>query len=166
MLLNKPYLLLSHYKDEEIDNIIQAVNKKAEPFETALHLTNYLYKILNTQHIKNKQTDERVVQAITFINENLTVKESVSLTSISSKMRISTSRMRHLFKEETGMPISQYILWKRIKKVLGMAYNRAIPIAVCCRMYNFPDQSHFNHMCIKTLGITPLSFLTNFRFIQ
>jgi AraC-like DNA-binding protein len=77
---------------------------------------------------------------------------------LARQVHLSTSRLRSLFKQHTGVSLYKYILWARIR----FAINRIMagsPINDAAWEAGFTDNSHFHKMLVTMFGITPSQFI-------
>lgn len=125
-----------------------------------------LYNIFNLAitPIANESSDERIIKAKEFINDNLS--ESLTLEKVANHIYLSPERTRHLFLEHVELPFSQYILWKRIKAVLTSVIQGQQNFFDASLQYGFTDQSHFNRFFKRMFGISATVILKNSRFVQ
>jgi AraC-like DNA-binding protein len=81
-----------------------------------------------------------------------------NIKSLAGKVHLSESRLRSLFKLQTGVSLYKYILWSRIR----FAINRIMagsPINEAAWEAGFVDNSHFHKMLVAMFGISPSQFL-------
>jgi len=76
---------------------------------------------------------------------------------------LSTSRCLHLFKEETGLSLSEYIKKVRIDYGKYLLLNTNVKIADCAIEAGFFDQSHFTKTFKQVEKSTPAQFRRKFR---
>jgi len=76
---------------------------------------------------------------------------------------LSVSRALHLFKEETGMSLSDYIIKLRIDYGKYLLLNTDISIADLANEAGFYDQSHFTKHFKKIERITPSLFRLKYK---
>jgi len=78
---------------------------------------------------------------------------------------LSESRLLHLFKQEIGLPIRNYILWHRLQLAFK-ELSKGHSLTEVAYLTGFSDQSHLTRTFVKTIGATPSSLLKNSKFIQ
>ncbi|HLR38719.1 MAG TPA: AraC family transcriptional regulator [Chitinophagaceae bacterium] len=103
--------------------------------------------------LSQKILDNRIQRCLNWINENYT-KQELSIADIAENVFLSESRLAHLFKEQMGISIQQYILWKRIEMAI-LRYKKGYSLTDCAHHSGFADSSHFNKTFKKMFGIYP-----------
>jgi AraC-like DNA-binding protein len=94
----------------------------------------------------------RIEKAISFIT-NLPNKQ-VKVKTIADHVCLSESRLRHLFKEQVGQPIQNFILWMKVVDSLNLILKGA-QITKTAHETGFWDSSHMNRSYRELLGATP-----------
>ena len=109
------------------------------------------------------EKDERIQNVLDFISNNIHSKITTKiLMNISF---LSESRLLHLFKQEMGLPIRNYILWLRLR----LAFNELIKgnsLTKAAHLSGFSDQAHLTRTFVKSIGVTPSTLIKNSKFIQ
>jgi len=80
-------------------------------------------------------------------------------------IHLSPERARHLFARETGVPFSQYVLWKRVRKVIALVVRDGSTLGEAALAAGFADQAHFNRIFKRMFGISPKTHLKNSRSV-
>ena len=80
---------------------------------------------------------------------------SVSVESAAAVLNISSSRLRHLFKEQVGIPFHKYEIMMRLERVRLLLRTTDCSVKEAARMLGFVDMSNFSHMFKRTYGVTP-----------
>jgi AraC-like DNA-binding protein len=117
-----------------------------------------VYQIVNgmTENRNTKVIDERVRKVITLLaDEN---SDNITIRDLSGMVFLSESRLRYLFKSNTGVSLQKYIIWNKITYAISRIMNGAtvMEAAVCC---GFSDSSHFHKMILQMFQISPSQFL-------
>ena len=96
---------------------------------------------------------------IDYINQNLSNK--ITIKNISDKLALSPSYLSHIFKENTGVSILQFIIKKRLvhSKELLRQGKRIEDIAQEC---GFMDYTSFFRSFKKEFGITPKKYIQDY----
>ncbi len=123
--------------------------------EMFLGCISILKKLINFS--KLEQLDKRVEKAIDFITKSPI--KNFKVKDISLEVGLSESRLRHLFKEQVGQSIQNFVMWMRVidslndvlkgKKLMNTAYD-----------YGFSDASHMTKSFIEIIGVPPSKIKT------
>lgn len=102
--------------------------------------------------------DPRILAAIAAIRER--PDEAVTLAQLAAAAHLSPGRFRHLFVEQTGMPLRTYLLWRRLLHVWtltmqGETLSRAAHAA------GFADSAHLTRTARTMFGLPPSALQTN-----
>ncbi|MGL4949242.1 MAG: AraC family transcriptional regulator [Anaeroplasmataceae bacterium] len=103
------------------------------------------------------QLDNKLIYDITiFINENL--DKDLRLEVICKKFHISNSYLSHSFKKELGIPISKYIIKKRLQKSKELLI-KDLSIYDVSLMCGIKDYNSFFRSFKSEYGITPKEYI-------
>ncbi|MCE7989846.1 MAG: AraC family transcriptional regulator [Caldilinea sp. CFX5] len=108
--------------------------------------------------------DERIAQAIHFIEQH--IQSNPSLEMIADLVCLSPERTRHLFAQATGVPFSQFLLWKRLKQVILFTVRDGLSLTTAAVEAGFADQAHFCRTFKRMFGISAKGLLKNSRSVQ
>jgi len=127
-----------------------------------LNVVNQMLSILCEERDGGK-ADERVLRMLQMIAADH--PEKLTVSNLAERICLSESRLRVLFREATGMPVYQYLMWARIRFAInrimnGYAVNEAALEA------GFTDSSHFHKMMIRMFGISPSQFIKSSQFFN
>lgn len=96
--------------------------------------------------------DDRIIQTLSTMG--LAEIESLNLKELSSNVFLSESRFQHLFKDNTGISLSKYLLWyKTISAVKRVFHGDNLTEAALNS--GFSDSAHFTRTFKKIVGVTP-----------
>lgn len=107
--------------------------------------------------------DERIDSVLNYIHEN--ISDKLSTEQLIKVAFLSESRLLHLFKEQMGLPIRNYILWYRLKIAVEQITDGA-SLTEAAHRAGFSDQSHFTRNCLKMIGVPPSTITKNSKFVQ
>ena len=106
-----------------------------------------------TQHSPpSVMSDERIMRAVKYVNDHLSAP--LTLQQIAGVAYLSPSRFRHLFAEQTGMGLRQYILWRRFVSVWEHRMNGA-SLSTAAHAAGFADSAHLTRTSRSMFGIPP-----------
>ncbi|MDD4112131.1 MAG: AraC family transcriptional regulator [Herbinix sp.] len=166
--LNRPFGEdnLAHLNEHQINEFLFMVHKvenllNSHEYGHDIIAKSYLNQILvfvNSLFVKSTQTDlinimpPIVNKTMQYIDNHLT--ESITMADVAEHVHHNPTYISRCFKKVTGVPLQQYIIYKRIilaKKYLveGSSLNDT------CRMSGFNDYSNFARTFKKQLGCSP-----------
>lgn len=87
----------------------------------------------------------------------------VELPFLATLCGLSQSRLAHLFTEELGISIRQYLLWVKMRKAAEM-FVRKVSLAQVAHEIGFSDSSHLSRTFMRYFALTP-SFLANEKLV-
>lgn len=118
--------------------------------ELLLHLNRMVYDQNNPRRAPE---DEGLYEAVSgFLEDHL--DEDLSLDRLAKEFYVSKYYLSHLFKENTGLSIHQYIIKKRLTACRD-AINSNSEISETYSIYGFRDYSSFYKAFKKEFGISP-----------
>lgn len=112
---------------------------------------------------KKVRGDARVQSALKLIDQNL--QNDLVIEQVAEQIHLSADRTRHIFVQEVGIPMAQYILWKRIRNTIKLAAQPEESFINACLKSGFGDQSHFNRAFRRIFFLRPLPIIRNCRVI-
>ena len=83
---------------------------------------------------------------------------SVRLSELARKVNLSPSRLRHLFKQETGKRPGQYLKIERLKKAEGLLRTTFLTIKEIINQVGLASQGHFLRDFKKAYGMSPTEY--------
>jgi AraC-like DNA-binding protein len=87
-------------------------------------------------------------------SDEFEVKDRLSLEELARSVNLSRSRLRALFKSETGMTPAQYVKRLKIEKAKELAENSNMTVGQILESIGVSDESHFRRDFKKAIGIT------------
>jgi AraC-like DNA-binding protein len=121
-------------------------------------LLSIISRLLRTLsgHSTIPKPDNRIITVERLLSS--TAPADHRIDNLARQVHLSTSRLRSLFKQQTGVSLYKYILWARIR----FAINRIMagsPINDAAWEAGFTDNSHFHKMLVTMFGISPSQFI-------
>jgi AraC-like DNA-binding protein len=106
-----------------------------------------------TRHSEPSVTsDERILRAVKYVNDHLAAP--LTLAQVARVVYLSPSRFRHLFAEQTGMGLRQYVLWRRFVSVWQHRMDGA-SLSTAAHAAGFADSAHLTRTSRRMFGIAP-----------
>lgn len=148
---------LSYFDKNQVAELVHQGNHEA--------LRQYVIGFFGGDQLSQKthQKDDRIETVTTYLRNHL--EEQISTQELCRLVFLSESRLLHLFKQEMGLPIRNYILWLRVTRALEqMMEGRSLTYAA--QEAGFFDSSHMSRTFVRMLGINPAEIIKNSKFIQ
>jgi two-component system response regulator YesN len=100
--------------------------------------------------------DIRVRQVITLLSQDLS--RNVDIKALASSVDLSASRLRHLFKDETGLTPAQYLKRLRLERARELMEGSFLRVKEVMPQLGITDESHFVRDFKKTHGLPPIKY--------
>ena len=97
-------------------------------------------------------SDPRVLAAVEYIRQR--VDRTVTLPEVAKAANLSPERFRHLFVEQTGMPLRTYVLWRRLLHVWTLLMAGET-LSVAAHSAGFADSAHLSRTARTMFGLPP-----------
>jgi AraC-like DNA-binding protein len=97
-------------------------------------------------------SDPRVLTAIEYLRQR--VNQTVLLSEVAQAANLSPSRFRHLFVQETGMPLRTYVLWRRLLHVWTLLMQGET-LSGAAHAAGFADSAHLSRTARTMFGLAP-----------
>jgi len=97
--------------------------------------------------------DLRVLKVIDYIEAN--PHRCVPLEKLAKSVNISSSRLRHLFKDEVGVSPKQYLRMIQMEHAKHLIENTYLNVKEVMTKVGVRDESHFVRDFERTYGLTP-----------
>ncbi len=101
-----------------------------------------------------------VVTSIDYIYSNL--HRRITLTEIAEAVKLNESYFSKLFRSETGIPVSNYIMQKKIETAQNLLVHSDYSYLEISELLAFSSQSHFISCFRKECGMTPRDYRNRF----
>lgn len=100
--------------------------------------------------------DPRVRQAIDLLSEDLS--RPFNINTLAGSVNLSPSRLRHLFKSETGLTPAQYLKRLRIEGARKLLEGSFLRLKDVMPRVGVSDESHFVRDFKKVHGLPPIKY--------
>ena len=100
--------------------------------------------------------DRRVELVIEHIKAD--VSGAWDTARLAAEVSLSASRFRHLFKEETGMTLAQYLRERRLERAEVLLRTTFMSIKEVMMESGLQPVSHFNQYFKRRYGMTPSAY--------
>jgi AraC-like DNA-binding protein len=101
---------------------------------------------------------ERLVaeRVIGYIEQNYTRR--ISLRDVASTMGYSPGHLTTTFRRVTGMPVTAWIIGRRVVAARDLLAGGATSVAAACELTGFADLCYFTRQFARRVGVTPGRF--------
>jgi AraC-like DNA-binding protein len=143
--------------EEKIIEMLREIDHKHYNAEMTHHLLDKIIAPKSAVPVINGFLDMRIDNVIKLMKED--VSQSYSVEALAERVNLSATRLVHLFKEQTGVPIRRFRQWNRMKAVIACAAE-GMTLTEAALNAGFSDSAHFSRAFRNMFGIKP-SFLFN-----
>ncbi|WP_334188763.1 AraC family transcriptional regulator [Noviherbaspirillum sp.] len=104
------------------------------------------------QAAESSTLDPRISAALAWIGNR--PGETVTGGSLAAQTHLSESRFTHLFRQQTGLPLSRYLLWSRLLRAVE-AVADGEDLTAAAHAAGFADLAHMSRTFRGTFGVVP-----------
>jgi len=104
--------------------------------------------------------DLRIVRTM----ERVKVDPSQSLPDLARLVNLSSSRLSHLFKQETGVSLTSYIDQQRMERAVDLLQSTEMRIKEITYIVGFQHEASFDRAFAKKFRCTPTDFRKQKRY--
>lgn len=108
---------------------------------------------------RRKILSVRIQAAIEIIQNGISGKLEIAM--LARQINMSASRLRHVFKEETGLSPSQYIKRKRMEEAEHLLRTTFLSVKQITHRAGFRNESYFSREFRRTHGLPPGKYRGN-----
>lgn len=137
--------LISVFSASHISNIYSTRGK-------VINLLNYILLEIN-DILGFESNNKHIIEIIKYINEH--ISEPITLSTVSNKVNLSKEYTAHIFKEETGKTVTEYINERKLFIAKEMILGTAYPLEHICKRLGYDNYSYFSRVFKKQFDITP-----------
>ncbi|MCB0825987.1 MAG: helix-turn-helix transcriptional regulator [Armatimonadetes bacterium] len=84
--------------------------------------------------------------------------QAITDEEIASRIGLSTSHFRHLFKEYTGQPFHRYLMSLRLERARDILAAGSVPVSQVSKSVGFASAAHFSRAFQGRFGVSPSNF--------
>ncbi len=131
---------------------IECFQKIYEEKPTKAEIYKVLNFLLNTDNQMGKEVDPRIDKTMKTIR--LDPGNEFSQEYLASSVGLSSSRFRHLFREQSDIPYRRYRMWRRVVSAMD-TLHKVDNLTYAAMEAGFTDSAHFNRCFRDTFGVNP-----------
>lgn len=136
-----------------INKVLQIDNQQ----DLCVWLTNALNDFIELVYsIQDKKRVSQIKPAIDFIKAHF--NEQITLEDVARSAHLSVSRLSHVFKEQTGLTIIDYMTKVRVEYAKELLISTNKNCTEICFDTGYNNQSYFTRTFKEVAGVTPRQF--------
>lgn len=120
-----------------------------------VQLTNRIYDCLIGEPGFKPPLEERIKNTLHYIQNN--IQQSLPAALLAQNACLSQDRFLHLFKEQVGVPLRQYILLQRMAFSFKL-FMQGRSLKEAAFEAGFSDAAHFTRTFVQIMGIKPSTY--------
>lgn len=136
-------------------------NKNSKSYQAII---DTLFKLLDITIAPKIDYDKRVFEILQLLDKCNCSEHSIQ--KIADKLFLSPSRMSHLFKEQTGIPLKSYIVLHKLHKAYIFLLNDKKSITETAMVSGFDSPSHLAYTNKLMTGMSLSTTLKNSEFLK
>lgn len=162
LLMNQPFYVFPHEEaiimQSNFKNVLEQKSKDA-------YLSFVQSIFLQFAYSSMKNFDERVMKVLNLLEVCVHEDEFHQLKYFSNKIGLSESRLAHLFKDETGIPLKSYIVLHKLQKAYESIYNGE-NITTAALNAGFDSPSHLAYTNKMMTGMSVTNIIRDSEFLK
>lgn len=125
-------------------------------------LTQLLIEIARTPpyrtlvHSKQNEANQLITTIIAYIQKNY--NKPITLTALANLAHISPNHLSTLFKEKTGITLTEHIHQVRLLASCSLLLTTSLPINIIVKKTGFISHAHFNRLFKRTFNLSPTQY--------
>jgi AraC-like DNA-binding protein len=114
---------------------------------------------------KMKNFDDRIMKFLNLLNDCVHEEEFHKIKYFSEKIGLSESRLAHLFKEETGIPLKSYIVLHKLQRAYQLIFDGE-NITAAALNAGFDSPSHLAYTNKMMTGMSATNIIRDSEFLK
>lgn len=141
--------------DEESNSLMQ---KSSESLEGMLQWIRHVMHLMQSFDELNTNRDQPVARTIQYIHQHLA--DEITMEHIAKNVHLNADYLTRLFKKETGLSISKFIINKKMEKAKELLIHTRKSIGEIAMLVGYYNYSSFNRIFTKETGMSPQEYKT------
>lgn len=137
---------------------LQDIKNQVLPVEKIKRIFRDIFQALLKGPVSTEPANERILDIIKTLKNS--PEKKISAAELAASVNVSESRLAHIFKEETGIPIRRFLLWLRLIDAVKLIIN-GTSYTDAAHEAGFSDSAHLSRTYKKMFGVTPSDLLIN-----
>lgn len=115
------------------------------------HFLSQIFRLLAMEQVEPKLSDPRITEVLDLLKNCDDSEHSVDI--FAQQVHLSNSRLSHLFKECTGIPLSGYLVLHKLQKAVYLIF-KGMSVTDAALTAGFDSPSHFAATSKRLLGMS------------
>ncbi|ABR50018.1 helix-turn-helix- domain containing protein, AraC type [Alkaliphilus metalliredigens QYMF] len=162
LLVDQPFYVLPH---DKTDVMQQAFNNALAQESYDAYLSFVQRLMYNFSNELTKSFDDRVIKVLRLLKDCAHEDGVHQIKYFSKKIGLSESRLAHVFKEETGIPLKSYIVLHKLQKTYDSIFNGE-NITTAALNAGFDSPSHFAYTNKLMTGMNATNIIRDSEFLK
>ncbi len=155
------HMMFSIIKDKQIDTQMifskfqskEVYTKATQSLDTMKAFVDTIIKIAEDSQKETIDSQDKVDIIKRYINEN--VEKDIKRTDIAECLHLNIDYLNRIFKKETGMALSEYIIQEKMNVARQLIKTTMLPISFIAARVGFSNFSHFSKSYKKAFNTSP-----------
>lgn len=135
-----------------IRSVLSAIEARPRPSGSIVRLYDELREAFRLGTSPRRELDPRIHEALTTKFD--TGEPTPPSTEMAARVGLSSTRFRHLFKEELGISYRRWVLWRKLHAA-ALQLAKGGSLTVAAHEAGFSDSAHLTRTFRRMFGIAP-----------
>ncbi|MEP1230538.1 MAG: AraC family transcriptional regulator [Litorimonas sp.] len=140
---------LASFVGEANIHILQSAERL--PFKATDSRDEIIIALDKLDKLSFERLDSRLLAVLEDLDQNL---DNPSILDAAKRSGLSRSRVRTLAREQIGVPLSTWVMWRKLVKA-NKALSYGANLSDAALAGHFSDKAHFNRTMKRMFGVTP-----------
>lgn len=145
--LTNKYLKQNKFTELDLSSVTDKLNKPLTADKVNC-LIKDIFKKLDIE--EKREINPRIIKILDLIEQSPLKK--IRIQEIANEFKLSESRIQHIFKEEVGISLQKFILWKRIGDAVQLTKS-SNDLTWIAHEAGFSDSAHFSRTFKQMFGV-------------
>ncbi len=142
--------------------LVRCLAGEADPVQAARAWRRVINDLACERH-DPEPIDPRVEQALAIVSA--LEDPRISAAALASRVGLSPSRFAHLFREQMGLPLRRYLVWRRLQDAI-VALAGGCTLTEAAHTAGFADSAHFSRAFRRMFGVAPSRTVKYSKIVQ
>lgn len=105
------------------------------------------------RRVRGAQSQVLGAAVIDYIEQHYS--KHLSLRDVATAFGYSCAHLTNRFRRETGIPVTAWIVRRRIRAAAQLLFTTRLPVRTVCEKVGFNDPCYFTRQFVRVVGLTP-----------